>query len=35
MGELVSALISIAWNLAYALGSVLEYGAGVWGGVGT
>ncbi len=35
MGTLVSAVVSLAWQLARAAASVIEYGAGVCGAVGT
>ncbi len=35
MGTIVSAALSLAWQMVLAIGSVIEYGAGVCGGVGT
>ena len=31
MGTIVSAVVSLAWQLALAVASVVEYGAGVCG----
>lgn len=35
MGALVSAIVSLAWEAAMAAASVIEYGIGVAGSVGT
>lgn len=35
MGALVSAVVSLAWQLALAVASVIECGAGVCGAAGT
>ncbi len=32
---IIGAALSLAWQFAQALGSVIEYGAGVCGAVGT
>ena len=34
MGAMVSALVSLGWQLAEAVASVIAYGAGVCGAVG-
>lgn len=35
MGALVSALVSIVWSAAQAVASVVEYGVGACGAIGT
>lgn len=35
MGSILTALLSAAWEVAMALPSLIEYGAGVCGSVGT
>ena len=35
MGTIVTALVSLAWQAAGAIASVIAYGAGVCGAVGT
>ena len=35
MGAIVTAMVSLAWQAAGAIASVIAYGAGVCGAVGT